>query len=151
MDAIRDAVVGYVVTAAGTQNVYREDEFEDSAPEGEKKKRDGAAVHWWVVSVDPIDHQEGLGWHEKRYRIRVVGTYGRDRKAQGKGVPSDRFFRGVVATVIDLLTAPAQRFPGGAIDTTPPRAFPVVGRSRQVGGKLVACHEATIEYEAQEE
>lgn len=151
IDAIRDALVGFVQTAAKTQNVYAEDDFVDSAPKGESKKRDGGAVHWWVVSVDPIEQAEGIGFHEKRYRLRIVGTYGRDRERQGKGEPSDKWFRRTVTAVLDALTAPQQRFPGGCIDTSTPRAFPVVGRSRQVGGKLVACHEATIEYEAQEE
>jgi hypothetical protein len=151
IDAVRAALVTLVKTTAKTTNVYGEDEFDDSAIDGDRKKIEGRDVRWWVVSVDPAQHAEGIGWHDPVYKIKIVGTYGRDRKVKRRGVSSDRYFRNVFADVVDALTTGTNRRPGAVLDTTTPRPSAVLKVSRQVGGKLVACHEATIEYEAQEE
>jgi hypothetical protein len=151
VDTIREDVVAAVKVAAGTSNVLGEDEFAPSASAGEAKKLDDRVPHWWVVSVDPIAHDEGLGWSEPRSRIRVVGTMAVEQTVAASGVSTRRRFRNVVAAVVAALTSPANRNPGSCLDTTRPAVGPVVVRSRAVGGKLVSCLEAAIEYEAQEE
>lgn len=148
---ISAAVVDLVKGVAGVANVG-EEEPEGMTEEAARVARiDTDRFHFWRVKVWPIGGEEGAGWDEPRYQIRVLGFYGVARDAPSDGEASDLTFRDLSALVLATLRDKDNRNPGSCVETTAPvMAAPVV-RPVQIGAARVKCHVVEITYIAQEE
>ena len=148
---IAEALVDLLRTIDGVENVEQEEPEGTDEPTGLAARTTDAVVTFWRVAVWPTQGEEGAGYVEPRYRIRVRGFYGIAREAPDEGVASDVVFRELAALVFQTLQDPVNRNPADCVETSVPEIAPRAMRRVPVGAKRVACHVAEITYTAQEE
>jgi hypothetical protein len=148
---IRTAVATIVAGVSGVVNVYEEQPVGTDEADALEKRTAGDRVHFWHVKVAPETGEEYAGGVEPRFHIHVTGHRGVARDAPTDGVTSDIEFADLAHLVLKTLQDPHNRNPANCVESTVPRATPIVRKHVLIGPKRVPCHVVEIDYVAQEE